>query len=307
MPRRLRPLLLGLAVLATAPPAPAAPSLDEALARADAAWARRSDGHEGPRPAPTAARRVLEAAEAAAEAHPESLAARWRLLRALFFRGEFAAREESARRETFERATRVADAALADLAGRLPEEEGLAARLPSAEEAPRAEDASALRETLAGAGVAPGDAARLHFWAAIAWGGWSRVHGLLGAVREGAAGRVHEGARVAAALEPGIDRGGPLRLLARLHADLPKVPLLTGWVDRDRAVPLAERALALAPDFAGNRLTLALTLLDAAPARRDEARALLEEVADLEPAGPRAVELAQMRETARTRLDALGR
>ena len=125
-------------------------------------------------------------------------------------------------------------------------------------------------------------------------------------MREGVAGRIRDGARVAAALEPAVDRGGPLRLLARLHADLPRVPFLTGWVDRSRAVPLAERAVAVAPDFAGNRLTLALTLLDVAPERRDEARARLEEVAAIEPAGPRAVELAQMRRTARERLEALG-
>lgn len=296
-----------LAVLGAAlPPLPSAASPDEAIAAADAAWARRSEGHEGARARPEAARRAVEAAEAAAQAHPESLAARWRLLRALFFEGEFAAGGEAARRDAFDRAADVAEASLERLAARLPGGRGLRERLPDAEGA-EVTDGAALRRALEEAGEDPDDAARLHFWAGIAWGGWSRVHGLLDAVREGVAGRIHGHARVAASLDPTVDRGGPFRLLARLHADLPRVPFLSGWVDRGRALPLAERAREVAPEFPGNRLTFALTLLDVAPERREEARRLLEEVAALEPSGEDAVELASMRESARERLADLSR
>jgi hypothetical protein len=127
------------------------------------------------------------------------------------------------------------------------------------------------------------DGARVLFWDAVAWGGWSQSHGLLGAVREGVAGRLESGARAAAALDPGLERGGAFRLLARLHATLPRIPLLSGWVDRSKALPFAERALAIDPAFAGNRLLHALTLLDVAPARRAEALAELRAVAASEP------------------------
>ena len=48
-------------------------------------------------------------------------------------------------------------------------------------------------------------------------------------------------------------------------------PLLSGWVDRSKALPHAERALAIAPEHPGNHLLLALTLLDLYPERRAEA------------------------------------
>ena len=91
----------------------------------------------------------------------------------------------------------------------------------------------------------------------------------------------------------------PSRLLGRLHATLPRVPFLTGWVDRGQALPELDRALAVAPDFPGNHLMRALTLLDLEPDRRAEARTLLERVAALEPEPDQVVEQLAMRETAR--------
>ncbi len=247
----------------------------------------------------------MAAAEEAVAADPASGAARWRLLRALFFHGEFAAEGEGARRAVFDRAAQLADESLARLEARLTGDEGagLAHWLgPAGEDAPVAADREAMGAALARAGVASADAARLHFWAAIAWAAWSRVHGLLGAVREGVAGRLYENARVAAALDPDVDRGGPYRLISRLHATLPKLPFLSGFVDRARALPTAELARAQAPDFPGNALHLALTLLDVAPERSDEALALLRQVATIEPSPDRVVEEEAMRATALERL-----
>jgi hypothetical protein len=54
-------------------------------------------------------------------------------------------------------------------------------------------------------------------------------------------------------------------------------------VDRGQAIPLVERAYAIAPTNPGNRLLLALTLLDLAPERRAEALDLLRQVEGVTP------------------------
>ena len=61
------------------------------------------------------------------------------------------------------------------------------------------------------------------------------------------------------------------------------MPFLTGWVDRDEALPLVTRAYDLYPDNPGNQLLLARALLELALERKGEAIALLERVASLEP------------------------
>lgn len=162
------------------------------------------------------------------------------------------------------------------------------------------------RERIERAGLDPRDVARLYFWSAIHWGAWAREAGLLRAVGDGVAGRLHEYTRVAANLEPGYEQGGALRLLGRLHAELPRVPFVSGWVDRGRALPLVERAYALAPEHPGNRVLLALTLLDLAPGRRDEALELLRSVDDSAPRPSMRIEDLAVRELAREVLDAEG-
>jgi tetratricopeptide (TPR) repeat protein len=126
--------------------------------------------------------------------------------------------------------------------------------------------------------------------------------GLVSAVRRGSANRLYRYTQVALDLEPGYDEGGALRLMGSLHAELPRVPFVSPWVDRDQALPLMERAHALAPANPGNRLLLALALLELAPDRQAEAVELLERVADLEPRTTMRIEDLAMREQARERL-----
>jgi len=152
------------------------------------------------------------------------------------------------------------------------------------------------------AGLSLDDVARTHFWTGIGWGAWSQTVGLLRAVREGVAKRLYRHTTIAAGLEPDYDEGGPLRLLGSLHAQLPKVPFLTGWVDRDAALPLVERAYAAFPDNPGNQLLLAQTLLELEPARRAEAVLLLRTVASREPRPAMQIEDLAMQQQARDRL-----
>ena len=87
-----------------------------------------------------------------------------------------------------------------------------------------------------------------------------------------------------------------------LHAELPRVPFLSGWVDRGKAIPLVERAYAIAPAHPGNPLLLALTLLDLAPERRAEALELLRQVEGVTPRPSMQIEDLFVRRQARERL-----
>jgi hypothetical protein len=68
------------------------------------------------------------------------------------------------------------------------------------------------------------------------------------------------------------------------------VPLLSGWVDRAAAVPLAERAVTEYPRHPGNHYLLGLAILSQAPERRAEGLRLVEETATLEPRADQWIE-----------------
>jgi hypothetical protein len=238
----------------------------------DRAWTMRAEALDERLATPTRIEEAIRHYRAALEADPLSLEASWKLLRALHYAIDFTNLEDRAK-----------------------DARGVEA----------IELASASTEGLDGGGGTDSDRARLLFWSAIAWGTRAQRVGLLTIVREGAAGRMHDYAEQSLALDPSVDRGGALRLLSRLHATLPRVPFVSGWVDRDKALPLAERAHALDAAHPGNRLILALALLDHAPDRGAEARALLESVASTEARNDFLVEDLAIREQAREQLDAL--
>jgi hypothetical protein len=165
-------------------------------------------------------------------------------------------------------------------------------------------DPEEIRGRVAAAAASQRDVARLYFWSAINWGAWSANAGLLRAVRQGVANRIHRYTLIAIALEPDYEEGGAFRLLGRLHAELPRVPFMSGWVDRGESIPLLERAYAMAPANPGNRLLLALTLFDLAPERRSEAFDLLKQVERLIPRPSMRIEDLAMRRQARELLAA---
>jgi hypothetical protein len=99
-----------------------------------------------------------------------------------------------------------------------------------------------------------------------------------------------------------VEQGGAIRLLSRLHSELPRVPLVSGWVDPLRAVPLAERALAEYPAHPGNSYLLGLALLSHAPERRAEGLRLIQGTAALEPRSDHVVEDLAIQRDARERL-----
>ena len=74
---------------------------------------------------------------------------------------------------------------------------------------------------------------------AARFGGSDRLAGLVQAVRGGVANRLHEAALRSLALDPGVERGGALRLLSRLHSEAP--------ARCDEALRLIEATAALEP------------------------------------------------------------
>ncbi len=237
------------------------------LAAGDRAWATRAEVLDGERAEPARIELALGHYRDAHEADPASIEARWKLLRALHYAIDFTTLSDETKDAYVREAIALARSS----------------------------------EELTNAGE-PTERARLLFWSSIAWGTRAQRVGLLTIVREGVAKRMYDDAQRSLDLDPSVDRGGALRLLSRLHATLPRVPFISGWVDRDQALPLAERGYADDPDHPGNRLVLALSLLERAPARTDEARALLESVASAEPRADALAEDLRIREQARTKL-----
>lgn len=261
------------------------------MQRADALWELRAEGHRDGRARRERSDAAVEAYERALAADPQNLEAYWKLLRALWFSADFATDDRAAELRSYERALAVSDRAFAVLAARA----GGADALAEAEfEALRARLSAQDRR----------DAAALYFWHGVNLGAWSRSAGLFQAVRAGVANRLHEATLRSIALDPDVEQGGAIRLLSRLHSELPRVPLLSGWVDSRQAVPLAERALAEYPRHPGNAYLLGLALLAHAPERRGEALRLIEATAALEPRADHLIEDLAIRIDARERLAA---
>ena len=246
-------------------------SPDAAISDCDQLWAERAPKIEAGLAPAEPSQRAIQICLTASE-DPESLApqiaAGWRAMRAAHYLSAFTNASEVEKTRALADAAALADRTLSSLSRALDGEDLLKWKSPE------------LARRLEAAGFDSAEVARLHFWTAIVWGAKGQTAGLLQIVREGVANRMHDNARIAIRLDPSIDRGGAYRLLSRLNAGLPRVPFVSGWVDRDKALPQAKKALAQSPEDPGNKLILALALLDAEDKSRSEIEVLLREVAE---------------------------
>ncbi len=234
------------------------------LAEGDAAWERRAEGQSEGRAAAVPIESAIAAYEAALAASPDSLEARWKLARALFYLGEHVLRDRDARLEVFLRGRELGEEGLEQLGG----------------EAILELNASELRERI---DADPTEAAEVLFWSAAHWGLWGRTRGKLASAREGVGSKVRDRAQASVWLDPKIENGGGHRILGRLHTEAPKIPFVTGWIDRETAVAELETCLEIAPDDLTTRYYLGEALVEFEPRRREEGLDLLREVVASEP------------------------
>ncbi|HVT59394.1 MAG TPA: hypothetical protein VHR45_13460 [Thermoanaerobaculia bacterium] len=273
-PRFSGTLLLVLLVLAGTGAGPAAARQD-AIAQGDAAWARRAEGHQANHAAAGPIDEAIGAYQRSVKEQPDRLEGQWKLLRALHYKGMFVARSREDKQAVFGQGRDLAEAALDRLSRKVGGRDKLDKLSP---------------QEVARAFAGVPEAVALHLWAGIHWGLWGDVFGRLAAARQGVGERIRRDCEVTIAIDERYESAGGHRLLGRLHTLAPKIPLITGWVDRGKAVAELRRAVALFPDYPLNAVFLADALLQYQSDKAAEARDLLRRIVARPPAPEQVVE-----------------
>lgn len=265
-----------------------AASVGDALTQGDEAYARRAEGRKGLWADAGPISEALAAFEEALVADPENQLARTKLLRALFFKGDYVLRDRDAKLEVFER-------------GQTLGEEGISLLIAGTNLDRRGDkDYDQLLEHLEG----QPNAAGIYYWTAVHWGVWSRHRGKIAAARQGVAGKVRDYARIVNAIDPSYDGGGGHRMLGRLHAEAPKIPFVTGWIDRSKAISELEKAQTFSDDPL-TLLYLIEALLEYDTSRQDQAMELLRALSTREPDSRELIKEIRAVSDARILLDRL--
>lgn len=263
-------------------------SRPSAVERGDEAWALRHQGAQGARAASQPVATAVAAYEEALAADPSDLEATWKLLRAYHFKGDYTTADRDKKKEIFGRGGEVAEAAMNLMARRVGGRKAF-------DEMPPAE--------LAGKFPEP-EVPLVFHWATANWGLWGEAFGKVAAARQGVAGKIRRYTAVVIAMAPQIEDGGGYRFLGRLHSEAPKIPLITGWIDREQALDLLGKAVEINPNDPYNRLYLADAQRRFDKEAKAEAMAELKTLSSLEPRSPKKVEDLWVRDEARRILDA---
>ena len=274
----------GVLSLVVAVPSPGASAVDEALAQGDAHYARRAEGAPGGVALPFHVDGAIADYRRALSLDPRSYEARLRLLRAFFFRGGFCGMDAPEQARLFEEAKRLAEETVKLLDADVSRRHGHVAADAAAKIAPAGE---------------------VYLWAAVSWGQWAVFH-KVSAAWQGAPARIRDLAQAAIGIDPTIAHGAGHLILGRLNVEAPRIPMVTGWVSREKGLAHLRSALAIAPDSTPNMYFLALALLRLDPSRADEARTLLERCATQPPHADYVVEDTHYADEARERLADLG-
>jgi tetratricopeptide (TPR) repeat protein len=237
--------LMCFTIIGPSPSASSPSHVEEGLA----AWARRAENSRGPVAREEPIAEAVAAFERALELEETNLEARAWLLKALWFQGEHTGLADDEKLDIFERARNIAQEGIEAMAS--------AQGLDSRELSPAA--IASLREKEY--------AAETYFWCAAHWGLWGRYRGKIAAARQGAAAKIRDYAEITIALDEQVEGAGGHRILGRLHAEAPRLPIVTGWIDRDEAVRLLERATEIAPGDWLNELYFLEALIEFEPGR----------------------------------------
>ncbi len=269
---------------------PEAFSTNPLVAEGDRWYRTRQEGRIGARAGAGPINKAIAAYEEASRA-PGLLEARWKLMRAFYFKGMYTGLDEDSRLAVFAKAKKVSDDAIAIL-GTALENRGLIGWI---EFGP---------QVLAGHLKDQSDAAPIYFWSAVAWGEWALASGKLDAARTGAAEKIRDYALTVIGIDPAFEDGGGYRVLGRLNDQAPWIPFITGWVSRADAVKYLRMAMKENGLNFANRHFLAEALHSGDAKEQAEAVALEEGLVADAPSPTRVVEELTTQEEARQNLAA---
>lgn len=268
MPAMRKSILFSLLLTLAAP-------LAAQIDAGDAAWLRRAEGHQGDRAAAGPIDQAIAAYERALGVQPDNLEAHWKLLRALHYKGDYAVHTAEGKQKVFGRGREVVEAALERIGRRVGGRKKLDDLAPAQ-----------VAKLVSGIPEAP----HIFLWGAIHWGLWGEAYGRMAAARQGVGEKIRRYGEITVALDERFDKAGGHRLLGRLHTLAPKIPFVTGWVDREKAVSHLRRAVALAPEDLYNQVYLADALLQFQPGKQAEAKQILRGILQKKPDPARVVE-----------------
>ncbi len=269
---------------------PGAQSSNPLVSEGDRMYLRRQEGRVGLVASAGPINQAIALYDKATQA-PDLVDARWKLARALYFKGVYTGLDADSRKAVFQKARRVSEDAIGIL-GRSLEQKGIKGILDLAPEA------------LAGKLSDRSDSAPTYFWASVCWGQWALSMGKIEAAKTGAADRIRDYALTVIGINPQFEEGGGYRVLGRLNDEAPWIPFITGWVSREEAI----RALRLANQVNArnflNRHFLAEALYQGEDDEKAEAVKLEEAIVADSPSPFHLVEDLNTQEQARKNLEA---
>jgi tetratricopeptide (TPR) repeat protein len=276
------------------PPSPQEKAMEEIHLQAqanegDQHYLKRAEGRNGDIASPVEITAALEAYAAAMAKNREDVDSRWKYLRATYYKAEYTGLDDAKKAALYDRAKPVAEEAIAALRRKAALKAGRASQTLEPQE---------LGAALAG----DTQAGETFFWTAVNWGQWGLAHGKWASARAGAASKIRDDCRITIAVDPKLEDAGGYRVLGRLHSVSPRIPLVTGWIDRQEAVEDLRKAVSLAPRNLINLFFLAEALHEWTD-QREEAVEILRQVIAATPHPDHLVEDLRIQADARRDLD----
>jgi tetratricopeptide (TPR) repeat protein len=266
-----------------ASPSPS-PDLKTLIAEADAHFAQRSAGAVNDVADKGEIDASIELYRKAVAIAPDDIELLAKLMRAMHFRGAYTGAAIEEKKAIFEEGRKLGQDAV----------DRLEARAKAARGMSRIESLRLVKGTPS-----------LYLWTAGHWGEWALVRGKFAAARSGIAGRLRDLAQTVIDLDPAFEDAAGYRILGRLHSEAPKIPFITGWVSRDKALQYLRRAYATGPRHPVTWYFLAGAILEHEPEKREEAMRLLDLCANTPPRLDTPLEDARYATLARKQLDQL--
>ncbi len=231
----------------------------------DRHWDLRAESSQGSRADSKEIDQAIVVYHQALEVDPESLSVRWRLMRSLFFKGEYLTEDNETKKKIFNEGKSIGEEAL-----RLIRREASKRSGQSMDQAGPVDLAPVMKDSP--------DAIATFLWSSANWGEWALAYGKFQAVRQGAATKIRDLATAVSQMDPNYAEGGGYRVLGRLYHQTPYVPFITGWASTRDAVGFLRRACQIGARNSSNRLYLAEALWDLNKDSRNEAVKLAEDL-----------------------------